>query len=1164
MNFTTKLNTTTSESIRKQRGTTIVLTLISAFAVLSGVLFTPKPGWAQGFYGSINGRVVESTGNLLPGVAVTLTNSTTGVATQGKTNGDGVYSFPNLQPGTYQLTFAKDGFKTGSRGSIDVQVAAVVRVDMTLEVGTITETVQVSGGSPALQTENASLGATIEGRAVTDMPLNGRNVYGLVGLVPGAVPQNGTQQSPSGQNVFGAGNFSIGGGGANQASSTLDGAPLNTNYLHNTALVPTQDSIAEFRVQTNNLGPEYGNFLGGVMNMVSKSGGDDYHGTAYEFIRNKVLNANTYFNNQLGTPRPAFTQNQYGVTLGGPIHPKTTFFFFSWEGFALRQGISFTATEPTAAELGGDFSALLPTPIVNPVTGQQYMGCNGGQPNVICPSALNTAGTTMVKSLYPASNRPGLINNYSINSATGGNFNQYNARIDQVISEKQRFFARYTNWNNSNLPNDSTGLQSYYGGLAPEHFVTNSVVLGDTYAFNSSTVADLRFAFLRYNYHRSPGSLGYDLSSNLGWPTSTTANIFYPTKPFGIILGYWGLSGNPSNIVNDQNNSFAIEPSVTKTIGQHTLNFGADLRKYFFNYVQSSFGSGLFLFSGQFSGNAVADAMLGDPFVDELVNPIKPAGRQNYQGYYFGDTWNATSRLTLNLGVRWELPGPWTERHDRLSVFQPNASNPLASGYNGAVAYVNSSARSQRGSTDLKYILFAPRLGASYRATDKTVLRAGFGIFYAPADTSFALQPVNDFVSAATTTVNPTPLVQAGTFDFANPFPDGVLLPLGRSTNSALNAAALGQTFGAAIPNETYPYVIQFNTAVEQQLDSRTTMQIAFAGAQASHLVPPSGSGDMINPLPDSYLSMGSALLNPVPNPFASLITNGPLAGPTIPAGQLLRRYPQFYNITDSASYDRSSKYDALQASIQRRLPNGGTILGAYTWSKILGNADNTTGYFLDSTGNNNSNTGTPQDPNDLHAERSLSYYDVRQRFVASYVLDLPIGNGQRFLHDASGIENALVGGWGINGITTFQTGFPISLGYSGSTAISTYFGGGNPRPNVVPGCVKRIGGSEQSKLNEWFNTACFTAPAEFGYGDEPRVDATLRNSGVANFDFAIFKTTHLSERFNLQFRTEIFNLFNRVQFGAPDSKLGDATFGVVSGQANNPRLFQFALRLNY
>jgi len=247
-----------------------------------------------------------------------------------------------------------------------------------------------------------------------------------------------------------------------------------------------------------------------------------------------------------------------------------------------------------------------------------------------------------------------------------------------------------------------------------------------------------------------------------------------------------------------------------------------------------------------------------------------------------------------------------------------------------------------------------------------------------------------------------------------------------------------------------------------------------------------------------------------------------------------------------------------------RSFSGGGTVLGSYTWVKILGNADNTTGYFLDSTGNNNSNTFSPQDPNNLHAERSLSFFDVRQRFVASYVLDLPFGKGQRFLNGATGVENAVLGGWGVNGITTFQTGFPISIGYRGSTGISTYFGGGNPRPNYTAGCPKSIGGSSQSRLNQWFNTSCFTAPAYWGYGDEPRADSSLTNAGVANYDFAVFKNTHVTERFVVQFRTEILNLFNRVQFAAQNSVLNSGSFGIVSGQSNNPRLFQFALRLNY
>jgi len=1154
--------------LQRQSSARLFCRLIVSLAIFAAVLLNHQIGMAQGFYGSITGSVTDNSGGLVPAATVGLTNIATGVKTQTATSGLVAYSIPSLQPGTYRLTFTKPGFKVSSSGAVDVQVASNVRVDIALEVGNVTETEEVTAEAPILQTEESSLGAAIEGRAVTDMPLNGRNIYGLVGLVPSAVPQSGTSQGASGENIFAYGNFQIGGGGANESSSTLDGAPLNTIYLHGTALVPTQDAVAEFKVQTNNLGPEYGDFLGGVMNMVSKSGTDSYHGTAYEFIRNKVLNANGWFANHDSLPRVPFTQNEYGLTVGGPIVPKKTFFFFSWEGFGLRSGVTVTGLQPTTAEMAGDFSGLLagasPTKITDPTTGKQFMGCNGNQPNVICSKRLDPGALAIINSLYTivpgaATNNP----NYAANASSGGNYNEYNARVDQVISDKQRFFGRYTYWKNDTLPTDETGKDAYSN--FPDDFTTTNVVLGDTYLLNPTTVADLRIAFLRYNYHRLPGpsSVNYNLAQNYGWPTSTVKDISIPTKPLAIIGG--DVWGNAAQFIQDDSDNFAIEPSLTKTIGKHTLNFGADLRKGTYNFVQAEFASGLFVWVGNFTGNATADAVLGAPGGADQANEVtKVAATQNYQGYYLGDTWNVNQRLSVNLGARWEIPGPWTERHDRITDFEPDVANPLAPGYMGAVAYVNSPQRHQRGSTNNHYDLFAPRVGASYRLTNKTVLRTGFGIFYAPADLAFALEPNSDAVNNSQTTVNPAPGVAAGTYTMSNPFPQGINVPLGRSTNPSLNAFDFGQSFGSSIPNETYPYVIQFNGAIEQQFGSRTSVQVAFAGSQGSHLNPPTGSGDAINPLPDKYLPMGAALLAPVANPFFGLATNGPLAGPTVPAGQLLRKYPQYYDISDAASWDRSSKYDSLQATFQHRFEKGGTVLGAYTFGKILGNADNTTGYFLDSVG---SNTDVAQDPNNLHAERSLSYFDVRQRLVVSYVLDLPVGKGQRFLHDVNGVTNALVGGWGIDGITTIQSGFPLPLIDQGATAISTYFGGGIPRPNYTAGCRKSTSGSRQSRaLNGWFNTSCFTAPAEFGYGNETRTDSSLMSDGVKNFDFAAFKTTHIAERFNIQFRTEIFNLFNRTQFAEPQGNLADGpgVAGIVTAQQNNPRLFQFALRLNY
>lgn len=1167
--------------IRRDRSRSGRFYVFITLALLLACLVVPQKGNAQGFYGTIAGTVTDSSGAVVPGATVELTNSGTGVKTRATTNGAGSYLFPNLQPGTYQVAFTKSGFQASSRGSIDVQVASMMRIDVALAVGDVTETTEVTSEAPILQSEDASLGSAIEGRAVTEMPLNGRNIYNLVGLVPSGVPQSGTQNAPTGQNIFAAGNFQIGGGGANESSSTFDGAPLNTIYLHLTALVPTQDVVDEFKVQTNNLGPEYGDFLGGVMNMVSKSGTDSFHGAAYEFIRNKILNANGWFANHAGLSRVPFTQNQYGANIGGPIIPKKTFFFFSWEGFGLRSGVTTSGTIPNTAEMNGDFSALSGK-IVDPLTGQQFMGCNGNQPNVICKTRLSQSSLAIIRSEYNIFSGQAVANNYATNTSSGGNYNQYNARVDQTISQNQRIFGRYTYWKNNSIPADvsgKAGLDVYT--LFPDDFTTNDLVLGDTYTLNNSTVADLRVAFLRYNYNRLPGSssLNYNLAQNYGWPTSVVKNILFDSKPLAIIGGDdWG---NPAQFIQDESDGFAIEPSMTKTIGRHSLHFGGDLRKNTYNFAQSSFGSGLFVWTGGFSGNPTADAVLGYPATDQANEAVKVAATQNYQGYYLGDIWNVNQRLTVNLGVRWEIPGPWTERHDRLTDFEPNAQNPLLSSYTGAVTYVNSSSRQQRGNTNIRYDLFAPRVGATYRLTNRTVLRAGFGIFYAPGDLAFALEPNSEAVNNSQTSVATGVLVPAGQFDMANPFPDGVVTPLGRpvgsssTINATLNQFDLGQSFGSAIPNETYPYVAQFNAAIEQQFGSRTSLQIAFAGSQSSHLNPPSGSGDLLNTLPDKYLDLGpTALTQLVANPFyaSGLIVNGPLSGATVPAGQLLRKYPEYYTVTDAASWDRSSKYDSLQSVFQHRFVKGGTLMSMYTWGKILGNADNSTGYFLDSVG---SNSGIAQDPNNLHAERALSNFNVSQRFVASYVLDLPVGKGQKYLANLNAVGNAVLGGWGIDGITTIQSGFPIPLTYNGGTVLSNDFGAGTPRPNYTAGCNKSTSGSRQSRaLAGWYNTGCFTAPSyttssgityqNFGYGNESRTDSNLRGDGVNNWDFAVYKTTHIAERFNIQFRTEIFNIFNRVQFAAPDGNLADPTAGLITAQQNNPRLFQFALRLTY
>jgi hypothetical protein len=1113
---------------------------------------------------TLTGRVTDPSTAVIAGASVVLTNVNTNVNYETVTNDDGIYRITGLLPGVYRANVSKDGFKSLSKADIELHVQDEVSLNFSLQVGSVSESVTVESGEPLLQTQQASLGQVVEGRTVEEMPLNGRNVLNLVTLVPGVVAQGGAMGTPTGTNIFSWGNYQIGGGIANQNAFFIDGAPTNVNYINLTALVPTQDAIQEFKVQTNNMGPEFGRFTGGVINLATKSGTDAFHGSAYEFIRNKVLNANNFFNNFNGQPKPAFTQNQYGVNVGGPIIKDKLFFFFSWEGFALRKGEPFLTTVMTSAELNGDFSAPGLPVITDPTTGKQFDGCNGAGPlNTICPNRLNATSLAVAKLEFPLPNLPGVTNNYTANAKVGGNSNQYNSRIDYDLSNKQRIFGRYTDWTNSNLPTDPFNTGNYYFGLGPEDLHSQQFVFGDTYAFNPTTIADFRLALLRFVYDRTAKSLGTDVTS-FGWPASYQSQIAYPSDP-GVILTN-SLVAIPAVIINDHNYSYSFSPSLTKVIGKHSFKFGIELRRMDFNFVQTNQSSGLFVFAGVFTGFPFSDFVIGMPTTGQAQQPAPTSGRQFYQAYYAGDTFQATRKLTFDYGLRWELPGPWTETHNRLSVFLPDVANSVVPSYEGDLALVDSPEWPQRGNTQAHHDLFAPRLGLAYQLDNKTVVRAGYGIFYIPPDVVFNLSPYGDSLNNATTTES-TLLNGTVSTTFDNPFPNGILQPSPR-TQAAL-AGLIGANISAQVPTEPYGYVQQWNLTLQRQLAAGTSFEIAYAGAKGTHL-PASGQpgGQQIDVLPDKYLSMGAALQEPVKNPFAAVnggtVTTGPLAEPTIQQGQLLRTYPQYFGITDIGSFEHDSIYNALNMKLTRRFGRGGTLMVAYTWSKVISNTDTSTS-FLETNGGVGGDTGA-QDPNDLAAERSLSSFDVPQHLAISYVLDLPVGRGHRYLSQVSGVADKLVSGWGINGVVTMQTGFPLAIAMpAGSTVISSSFGGGTPRPNMVAGCNKSVSGSAPSRINEWFNTVCFVAPNTFGYGDESRVDSTLRAEGINNWDFALFKNTPITERVGLQFRTEFFNLFNRTQFAAPNTTCCSNTnpqFGVVTSQANDPRLVQFALRL--
>jgi hypothetical protein len=841
----------------------------------------------------------------------------------------------------------------------------------------------------------------------------------------------------------------------------------------------------------------------------------------------------------------------------------------------------------------GDFSNLRNgsgalIPIYDPLTTCGVLGnpaCATGQsavrspfPNNSIPLARMDPTALILRNLWAQPNLPGKqftnVSNYGINASAGGNNDQVNGRFDHTVSEKQRIFGRYTRWTDYNLASDpyaaAQAAASLPGTGTNVDFQTVQAVLADTYTFTPNTIGDIRLSFFRFTYHSLPQSIGSDFTK-FGWPAYLNGEVAFRELPYVCVQGFSDFCQEVTGVT--ANNTFSFSPSLTRIQGRHTIKAGSEFRRLQYNFGKSNQASGVFNFDNVFTsasplspgstGYGFASFLLGYGATGQIPGvtgspngvqvPNLTAAQFTYQGYYVSDTFQMTKKLTMNYGVRWDLPGAYTERYDRESVWLPSAVSPLAQAtglpIRGKLGLVNSSDSPGRGSAVHHWSLFAPRLGLAYRLSNKTVIRAGYGIFFLPSDVNMSSAPWSNPINSITTPWVATTdggLTHAATL--SNPFPNGILQPPGR--NPSYQSLLYGTNITSPVANQPYAYVQQWNFNVERQITDSLMLEVAYAGSRGVHLF---GASGQANQLPDQDLSLGARLQQQVPNPFNGLIATGTLSAPTVAQGQLLLPFPQYTSVSVTTPSNRDSIYHSMQMKMEKRFHGGGTVLASYTWSKFISNTDTIT-TWLDPT-------GTIQDYNNLRGERALLGSDVPQHLVVSYVNDLPIGKGHQLLGNVSGALGKLISGWGINGISTFQSGLP--LGFSTNVNLTNSFNGGS-RPNVTAGCDKIISGSAQSRLNQWFNTSCFTQPAAFTFGTESRLDPKLRSAGISNWDFAVFKTTALSERFGLQFRTEFFNLFNRVQFAQPGLAQGNPSYGVISSQSNSPRLVQFALRLSY
>ena len=1178
------------------------VTLVFLAAIMFLALTTPVV-WSQTTYGTIAGTATDTSGAIIGGVAVTLTNLSTAEKRTQPTNDSGSYAFVNVLPGSYRLEAEKAGFKKLTREPIVVEIESGLRVDLGMQVGDVTQTVEVTAEAPLIQPGTSSLGQVVESRTVTELPLNGRNPLAMVSLAAGVVPQgqpsagNSSLGNPVGANPFAAGDFQIGGGQAGQSQILIDGVPTNGSYLNVVTVVPTQDAIEEFKVQTNNLGPEYGRFAGGVINLSTKSGTNGFHGSAYEFFRNKVLNANNFFSNAAGIPRPPFSQNQFGANGGGPIIKDKLFFFSSYEGFRLRHGSTLSTWMPTALERSGNFSEIGSTgassvlPIYDAMTSTN---CTSGGPacrapfsgNVIPSSRLDPTAQALLN-YFPMPNQTNNpFGNFVENFSTGGNVDQVNERVDYNLNSKQRLFARYTYSHVLSLPDSP--FDQVCSDRCTENTKTNQAVLGDTVSFSPSTILDLHVGFTRYVYLRTPLSEGIDLSKfGPNWaalaPEMTYTHI--PTVCVSQLpgddrygSGSWCSQGTGSGI-GAHDNTYSFEPTVSHLMGKHVLKIGGEYRALQNNYYQSNDPAGYLLFdAGMTAGNphagtpgisaglGMASFLLGYGSSGSTTEPAQTADQNLYGAIYASDTWQVTRKLTLNLGVRADLQGDWTERYNRIVVFNTNETSPIASqvdmpNLKGAYDLVDSSNHPSRTAFPA-WNHVSPRIGMSYEVFHNMVIRSGYGIFYLPVDGRWDDAPHNLFINSINNTwitAQADGVTPENTL--FNPFPNGLSGPPGRN-QPFINVQGAGN--GAALGNFLAPYVQQWNFDIQYQAPGNLLFDIAYAGSKGTHLPQHSQDLDQLPPadLPTNA-SQVAALTTLVPNPFYGVMQSGNIsANPTVKAGQLLLPYPQFDDVAMEEPDDRDSSYNSMQLKIQKRFSAGAQLLATYTVSKLIDDTNSEINWLEAASPN-----WGDRNAYNLGFDRSLDGFDVPQRLIVAGVLDLPFGKGKKFLGNATGLTNKIVGGWGFDTIVTFQSGFPLSIGGSCVGLLSNSginnVGCAGPDRN---GQESLTTGSLNDRLAHWFNTSTFTAPTNYSFGDDSRTEPNLRSDGVKNFDMAFFKTTKFGpdDRIGLQFRAEFFNTFNRVQFNPPNTGCCGGTFGQVTSQYNLPRIVQLALRMTF
>jgi hypothetical protein len=1153
----------------------------------AAMLLFAAPLTAQVITASLRGSVVDASGSSVPNAVVKVVNTSTNAAAEVKADENGRFVFPSLEPGgPYTILVTAAGFKVEARTGITLAVSQAADITVPLQVGASTETVEVHADVSQIETSSGAISGLVENRSIVNLPLNQRNPYALVFLLPGATGTVGT--------AYNSANISINGGRPGSMDILVDGIPASpplANPIQGFAVFPSVDAVDEFKVLSNGYGAEFGRSGSGIINLILKSGTNHVHGSVYDFLRNSALDANDWFNKLNGKALPSFKRNQFGASITGPVYiphvydgRNRTFFLFSYEGLRQGTGTSTSIVVPTAAMRAGDFSAAGNPGIYDPTTtvatvagGTTNYSRSQFQGNVIPSGRIDPVAANVLK-YYPLPNVANAAygaNNYFATGVNVVNIDTYDAKVDQVFNDRNRMFVRYSG---RRLQQPATiffpstiAIAQNNAGQQPQK--SNSVAIDYTRTQSSSFVIEARYGYSRVALNFISLSDGFS-PTQLGFPSLIAANADHLQFPGIAPANYYGLGDAGQGTTRHAGyEAHLLGVNNTKILGNHVIKFGAEGRLLRANDTESGNSVGAFAFpktntqqnpNNSVGGDGFASFLLGIGSGTMTIDSKDGATQSFYYAAYLQDDWKASSKLTLNLGLRWDVDIPRTERHDRMEVFDPTATSPLASsvyaGAKGGVQFVGVNGFSRR-QFDPRYKDWSPRFGFAYQVNQTSAIRGAYGIYFGPSMRSAAATIGNEGFSANTSfDAIPGGVTLSGA-TLSNPFPAGLALPVG-NTQGLLTG--VGQSFETPLARDNrVGYTQNYDLDVQHQFPFSTLVDVAYVGSHSLHLNRSGENDFQLNQLPQATLNQyGTQLQANVTNPFYGTVKTGTLAAATIPRSYLVAPYPQYTALQASYVTGGFSNYDSVQVKVVKRASHGLSLLLAFTGQKSFDNYS-----IISNVGNQ---AGGIQDIYNPSGDRAVSSNDIAHKLVISGVYELPFGRGKQFGSNWNRLIDTLLGGWQANGIYTMQSGFPLAI----TTQDTSHAGGNVLRPNFVQGVDPRTTGPVSQRLGtaghntggKYINASAFSQPAAFTFGNATRTISNLRAPGYQNTDFSVFKNFQTTEWLKIQFRAETYNTLNQETFGSPNTTLSSPQFGQITAtNANaNPRQLQFALKLLY